>query len=128
MVTFDDVGRLAQRFPEVTERSRRGHRTWFVGTKAFAWERPFNQADLRRFGDAEPPSGPILALRVADLDEKDELLASGLRGFFTIPHFDGFAAVLVRLDEVVPAELHDAVEDAWLARAPKTLARRFLEG
>lgn len=126
MVTFDDVGRLAQRFPEVTERSRRGHRTWFVGTKAFAWERPFNQADLRRFGDAEPPSGPILALRVADLDEKDELLASGLRGFFTIPHFDGFAAVLVELGRVGDRELGELLEDAWLAMAPSGLVADFL--
>ena len=126
MVTFDDVGRLALRFPDVTEGRRHGHRTWFVGTKAVAWERPFSRADLGQFAADAPPTGPILALRVADLDQKDEHLASGRRGFFTIPHFDGYAAVLVRLDQVDRRELHEALEDAWLACAPRTVARRFL--
>lgn len=126
MVTFDDVGRLALRFPDTSERRRHGHRTWFVGARAFAWERPFSQADLKRFGDEEPPGGPVLAVRVADLEEKDEVMAAGRRGHFTIPHFDGYAAVLLQLDEVVPGELHEALEDAWLACAPRTAARRFL--
>ena len=97
MAGLRDVERMVAMLPEVSEGERHGNRTWFVADKAFAWERPFSKADLRRFGEEEPPGGPILALRTADLADKEALLASGARGFFTIPHFDGYAAVLVQL-------------------------------
>ena len=74
MVTLDDVARITGELPEVTEGERHGNLTWFVGGKAFAWERPFSKADIKRFGDAKPPDGPILALRVADLAEKEAVL------------------------------------------------------
>jgi hypothetical protein len=124
-IGYDDVARIALELPEVSERLRHGNRTWFVGGKGFAWERPFSQADLRRFGDEPPPSGPIVAVRVADLDDKDALLASNRRGFFTIPHFDGYAAVLIQLDRVGKNVLREAVVDAWLACAPRRLASRY---
>jgi hypothetical protein len=126
VVTFEEVARLALALPEVTEGERHGTRTWNVAGKAFAWERPFSKADIKRFGDQTPPDGPILAVRVEDLGEKEAVLAANSRAFFTIPHFDGYAAVLVELKTVTKRPLREALVDAWLACAPPNLAEKYL--
>ena len=128
MVTVEEAATIAAALPEVTEGARHGHRTWFVGKKAFAWERPFSKADVKRFGDETPPTGPILALTVEDLHEKEAVLAAGTKGVFTISHFDGYAAVLVQLDAVGKRALKALVLDAWLAVAPRALAEEHLRG
>jgi hypothetical protein len=126
MMTVDDAARMALALPEVTEGERHGTRTWFAAGKGFAWERPFSKADIKRFGDAAPPEGPILAVRVADLSEKEAVLAAHPDAFFTIPHFDGYSAVLIQLRVVSAKALRDAVTDGWLACAPPGLAGRYL--
>ena len=126
MATIADVEAVIAALPEVTEGTSHGRRSWFVGKKHFAWERPFSKADLKRFGDETPPDGPILAVAVEDLEEKEAVLASETAGFFTIPHFDGYPAFLIQLKAVGKRTLRDAIVDGWLATAPRPLADEFV--
>jgi hypothetical protein len=127
VVDINDVAQLARELPEVTEGERHGTRTWFVAGKAFAWERGFSKADIRRFGAETPPAGPILAVRTEDLMEKEAVLAAHAGPVFTIPHFDGYSAVLVQLPEIEPDVLREIMIDGWLACAPAKVARAYRE-
>lgn len=122
-LTLAEVAALAEAMPEVTTGERHGRPTWFVAGTAFAWHRPFSKADLKRFGSTPPPTGDIVALRVADLDEKDAVLSAAPKGVFTIEHFNGYPAVLVQLEAVAKRTFRDLLEDAWSAVAPARLAR-----
>lgn len=118
--------RIALALPQSSERSAGGLAQWRVRDKLFAWERPLRPADIRALGN-RAPAGPILAVRVEHLYAKEALLAGQPRVLFTTPHFDGYPAVLVRLDKISVAKLGDLIVEAWLARAPKRLARQYLD-
>jgi hypothetical protein len=97
-----------------------------VRDKGFVWERPLRQSDLRALGDAAP-DGPILGARVEHLGAKEALLADDPDAYFTTPHFEGYPAVLVRLERIDLAELEELIAEAWLARAPKRAAQAYLD-
>jgi len=117
---WDDVRTLALSLPETSERLSRGHRRWAVRGKHFVWEPPLRQSDLKALGDAAP-EGAILGASVEHLGAKDALLADPSGAFFTTPHFDGYPAILVKLDTITEEDLREVVVEAWLCRAPKRL-------
>jgi hypothetical protein len=126
VASWDDVRRIALGLPETTEESSREHASWRVRDKAFVWERPLRKADLRALGD-DAPTGPILGARVEHLVAKEAMLAADPEVFFTTPHFDGFPAVLVRLEEITAKDLEEVIVEAWLARAPKRMAQDYVD-
>lgn len=126
MATWEDVRRLALALPETSERLSRDLRQWRVKDKAFVWERPLRRADLDALG-AEAPEGPILGARVEHLVAKEALLADDPTVYFTTPHFDGYPAILVRLDRIELEDLQELIVEAWLARAPTRLAKTYLD-
>jgi hypothetical protein len=126
MATWDDVRRLALAMPAAEERLSRDMRQWRVKEKLFVWERPLRRSDLEALGDAAP-SGPILGARVEHLVAKEALLAEEPDVYFTTPHFDGYPAVLVRLERIGLEDLEELTVEAWLARAPKRLVKHYLE-
>jgi hypothetical protein len=126
MANWEDVRRIALSLPEAREELRRELRAWTVRDKYFVWERPLRKSDLRALGD-KAPSGPILGARVEHLVAKEALIADNPEVFFTTPHFDGYPAVLVRLERVALDELEELIVEAWLARAPKRVAREYIE-
>jgi hypothetical protein len=125
VATWDDVRRIALALPETHERLRRGLMFWVVGETLFVWERPLRQPDLRALGDSAPP-GPILGARVEHLVAKDALISDNPDVYFTTPHFDGYPAVLVQLEKIGLEELEELVVEAWLARAPKRVAKEYI--
>jgi hypothetical protein len=126
VASWDDVRRIALALPETHERASHGNTAWRVRDKLFVWERPLRRADLRALGDAAP-AGPILGARVEHVGAKEALLADDPRVYFTTPHFDGYAAILVRLEEIGVDELEEVIVEAWLVQAPKRLATEYVE-
>jgi hypothetical protein len=127
VATWADVRRLALALPATTEGTSWGAPAWKVRDRTFVWERPLRRADLEQLGDAAP-EGPVLGAAVADEGVKLALVADDPAVYLTTPHFDGYAAVLVRLDAIDVPELAELVTEAWLAKAPKRLARQHLAG
>jgi hypothetical protein len=124
--TWEDVSRIALALPEASERISRDLRQWRVDEKLFVWERPLRRKEIEALG-ASAPDGPILGARVEHLGAKEALLADDPDAFFTTPHFDGHPSILVLLDRIALPELDEVIVEAWLARAPKRLAREYID-
>jgi hypothetical protein len=123
-MTLDDVDAYATSLAGVAVGRRWGNRTWMVGDKGFAWQRPFSKADIKRFGDETPPTGEILAVMVENLDAKDALLSIAPPGFFTIPHFNGYAAVLIALNKARAKDVRAAIVDAHRTVSSKVSTKK----
>jgi len=111
VVDWDTVRVLARAFPEVEE-STQGRIAFSVRGKGFAWE-------------ARERDGGGLAVRV-DRDEKQLFLDANPEVYFTSPHYNGFPAVQIRLEQIDEDELRERLEDAWLIQAPKRLASAYV--
>ncbi|MGA7200768.1 MAG: hypothetical protein WBX26_02985 [Candidatus Cybelea sp.] len=127
MATWRDVRGIALKLPGTSEEVRSsGTSAWIVNKKFFAWERPLRPPDIAALGD-RAPAGPILGVRTADLEMKAVFLASDPKVFFTTPHFEGYPAVLIRLDKISTTQLKDVIIEAWLARAQKRAVAAYLK-
>jgi hypothetical protein len=116
MAQWADVARCAARLPELVDADDR--HDWRVRGKPVAWERPLRQMDQTHLG-ATAPTGPILGVRVPDLDTKDVRLSELHPAVFVTPHFDGYPAVLVDLESIDADDLAELLIDAWRTQAPK---------
>ncbi len=119
MATQNDVRRIALSLPGASE--EKGRFAFSVENKGkakgFAWVW-LERHDPKQ---ARVPNPEVLAVRVADQNEKAALLAGDPRKIFTEPHYNGYPAVLVRLKAVTKAELRELIVAAWRCQAPRAL-------
>jgi hypothetical protein len=120
MASWDDVARVCLALPGTTEVLSRDRRQWKVADKLFVWERPLRRRDLDELGD-DAPTGPVLGARVPDEGAKRALVAEQPGVYFTTSHFDGYPAVLARLEQLDETGLTELAGEAWACRAPRRL-------
>jgi hypothetical protein len=113
MVTEDDVRACALAMPSTSERLSYGTPGFRVADKLFA-----------RIRD----EGDVLVVWCADEAEKAALIGSAPEKYFTTPHYDGHASVLVRMNAIDYDELDELLTDAWRCRAPQRTVARFDAG
>jgi hypothetical protein len=124
-----DLDKLALALPQTTKKlTADGRPEYYVHDKLFCCHRG------RRKDALDEQTGErlddVLMFRVADLDVKELMLGDARGVFFTTPHFDGYAAVLMRIGDLARLdreELGDLVAEAWLTRAQKRVAKAWLE-
>ncbi len=130
MATLDDVRAIAMGFPGAVERvdGHRGGASWRMPSGAFVWQRGPSGRDLEQLAELgrEWPAGDVIGVRTDGLQVKDALVETYPDAFFTIPHFDGYPAVLVRLDAIDVDQLREVITDAWLLKVTKRAAKEWL--
>jgi len=119
MATQGDVRRIALKLPGASEgKDRFAFSVTVKGKeKGFAWDW-LERIDPKK---ARVPNPRVLAVRVANLAQKETLLAAEPVKFFTEPHYNGYPAILVRLEKVTAADLRILLKEAWRCMAPKEL-------
>jgi hypothetical protein len=121
VLTWDDVARACLALPATSEAvSASGRRRWLVRGKTFVRERPLHRKDLDELGDAAP-AGPVLVAYVPDEGAKAALLAEAPGVWFTTAHFDGWPALMCRLEALDRQALTELAGEAWASRAPRRL-------
>jgi hypothetical protein len=127
VATLKDLDALALAMPEATKELDDGRPVYDVHGKTFCFHRgPRKDAVDQESGERLTD---VLVFRVADLGVKEMLLSDARGIYFTTPHWNGYAAVLVRIPDLERLdldELRDLVEEAWLTRAQKRLAKEWL--
>lgn len=118
MTTAARLRELAMGLPEVEDKSTPERMVFEVRGKGIAWS----------WLEREAPKGPrkprldVIAVRCRP-EEKDLILESDPAVYFTEPHYNGFPAVLVRLDAIPDADLAALLAVAWRCQAPKALLK-----
>ena len=117
MATRSDIRRICLSLPGVRENPGRfAFEVLNKGKlKGFVW------VWMERVDPKEPrvPQPRVIAVRTANLDDKDFLIRAAPKKYFTEPHYNGFPAVLVRLAEVTVKELRPLLTEAWRSQAPR---------
>ena len=130
MPTLDDVRAIALGLPDVVERveGHRGGASWRTPAGGFVWQRGPSRRDLEQLAELgrDWPPGDVVGVRTDGEQVKNALLETYPDAFFTIPHFDGYPAVLVRLDAIDVEQLREVLTDAWLLKVPKRVGREWL--
>lgn len=126
MTTLDDIRRIVANLPGAveSEEERIGFSVLNKGkSKGFVWAW-LERTDPKR---ARVVNNRVLAVVVPGLAAKELLLASDPSGekIFTEPHYNGYPAILVRLDQINPDELAPLIVEAWRCRAPRDLIRQY---
>lgn len=130
MVTLDDVRAIAMSLPGVEEKlsGHTGGPSWRTPRGLVVWERGPTKADLATLDKLgrDWPDGPVVAVHTDGIETKEALIESYPDAFFTIPHFDGYPAVLVKLTGIDRDQLTEVITDSWLERVPKSVASVWL--
>jgi hypothetical protein len=126
VTTWAAVERWALRLPETTSTpSYGGAPALRVNKRMFARLRGEMAAHVDELtGEAY---GEVLMVRVSDLGEKEAVLASDPRAYFTVPHYDGYPAVLVRLAQADDAEVRELLVEAWMRSAPRRALTTYVD-
>ena len=127
MATWDDVARICLALPGDQSRAPRGATAGgSCGTRASSGSARWAKKDVAELGDAAP-TGPVVAAYVPDEGAKQAMITAEPDRYFTTSHFDGYPAVLCRLEALDPQSLTELAGEAWACRAPKRLVAEHLE-